>query len=227
MSTKIPIARLSLNEAFYPRHSINSANMAQITEAILAGEVMPPVLVNRQTHEVVDGFHRVTAFEKLYGAEYEIDCDLKTYRTKAAMLADAISLNVGRGQDLTRWDHLRCQELAQEVGMPIDTLAKLLKWRPERFADYGERRTGTTLDGRKVALKRSLRHRLNKPLNPAQEEANKHISGQPALFHINEIITLLQTDLMPEEEHVATRLNEMCRMVQAWLVEKGAYDGDK
>lgn len=225
--TTMPIARLVLNEAFYPRHSINAANMAQISEAILAGEEMPPVLVNRQTHEVVDGFHRVTAFERLYGAEYEIAVDLKTYRSKQAMLADAISLNVGRGADLTRWDHLRCQELAAEVGMPIDTLAKLLKWRPDHFADYTSRSMGTTIDGRKVALKRSLRHRLNKPITKAQEETNKHSDGKAALFHVNQIISLLQSDSMPEQEHVAAALNEMCKLVQAWLAEKGAYDGNE
>lgn len=224
---KVQIARLVLDETIYPRHSVNSANMAAITEAVLAGETMPPILVNRQTLQVVDGFHRVHAFERLYGPEHEIDATLKTYRDKSAMLVDAISANVARGQDLTRWDHLRCITLAEDVGMPINTLAKLLKWRPENLVEYSGKRTGTTIEGRRVQLKRSLRHRMGRPLTKSQEEANKHLSGQPALFHINQIVTFLETDLMPEEEHIAVRLNHMCQLVQAWLMEKGAYDGDQ
>ena len=224
---KVEIARLVLDESLYPRHSVNSANMAQITEAILAGETMPPVLVSRSDYKVIDGWHRIHAFERLYGPEYEIDATLKTYKDKGAMLVDAIRANVGRGQDLTRWDHMRCVILAEEAGMPINTLAKLLKWRPEKLTEYQGSRTGTTLEGRRVQLKRSLRHRVGRPLTKSQEEANKHLSGQPALFHINQIITFLETDLMPEEEHVAARLNHMCQLVQAWLVEKGAYDGSQ
>ena len=61
---KVEIARLVLDESIYPRHSVNSANIAAITEAVLAGETMPPILVNRQSLQVVDGFHRVHAFER-------------------------------------------------------------------------------------------------------------------------------------------------------------------
>lgn len=217
-----PIAALVLDETIYPRHTISMANVGAIAEAIQAGAEIPPILINARTNQVIDGFHRVRAFERLYGAEYEIGIIGKNYRDRRAMLSDAIAANVGRGQDLQRWDHLRCMQLADEVGMSINTLAKLLQWQPDRLVAYRESKVGTTLDDRKVMLKRSLRHRIGKPLTRAQEEVNKTASGMPVLFHMNQIISLLQTDLMPEDEHVAQRLQELCELAQIWLAEKGA-----
>ena len=226
MTTK-QIASLVLDETIYPRHTVSIANVSSIAEAIMAGATVPPILVSRSSNaslnnRVVDGFHRVRAFERLYGADYEIEVVFKRYRDKRGMLADAISANVGRGQDLSRWDSMRCVELAEEVGMTIDTLAQLLQWQPERLQAYRESKTGTTIDQRKVMLKRSLRHRVGKPLTKAQEVVNEQSSGMPALFHINQIVALLETDLMPESEQIAVRLQHLCELVQVWLAEKGA-----
>ena len=156
MTITKPIASLTLDEKLYPRHTISAPNLASIMEAIRLGEQMPPIVIS-QKDVVIDGWHRVTSYERLYGPEYQIEVDVRTYRTKAAMLADAITLNVGRGHDLTRWDVTRCALLADDVGMDIVTLAKLLKWRPDRLAKYRDSRMGKTLDDRKLApCKRSL-----------------------------------------------------------------------
>lgn len=224
-----PIAALILDETFWPRHAISATNQAAIVEAIRAGEVMPPIVINAKSNTVIDGWHRVHAYERLYGPEYEIAVEAKTYRNRAAMLADAIALNVGRGLDLTRWDHVRCAALADEVGLPLDSLAKLLKWRPDRLAAYRDSRMGRTLDDRKLALKRSLRHRINQPLNPVQEAANEHLSGMQPMFHVNQLVTLIDADLMPtDDDHLNARLAHLADLITVWLagqappIEQGA-----
>jgi len=216
------IASLVLDETIYPRHTVSVANVSAIAEAILAGADIPPILIDSGSNRVIDGFHRVRAFERLYGAEAEIPVVSKRYKDRKAMLTDAIRHNVGRGQDLTRWDSLRCVELAEEVGMPINTLAGLLQWQPERLQAYTESKRGTTLDDRKVMLKRSLRHRVGRPLTEAQEEVNRTSSGMSVLFHINQIVSLLETDMLPESEQVAERLRHLCELAERWLSEKGA-----
>lgn len=219
---EVAIANLVLDETIYPRHTISMANVGAIAEAIMAGASIPPILIDQGSNRVIDGFHRVRAYERLYGAEHGIAVVSKRYRDKRAMLADAIQANVGRGVDLSRWDHLRCMELADEVGMNVNTLAKLLQWQPERLVAYRESKMGTTLDDRKVMLKRSLRHRVGKPLTAAQERVNETASGMPALFHINQLVALLETDLMPESEQVAEHLQHLVELATTWLAEKGA-----
>lgn len=216
----VKISSLILDETLYPRHSISAANRSSIIEAIHAGKTLDPILVAARTNTVVDGFHRVHAYRIVYGPDHEITATVRTYRNRRQMLEDAITLNVGRGADLTRWDHLRCVALAEENGIPLDTLAGLLNWRPERLAAYRESRMGTTLDDRKLALKRSIRHRVHQPLSAEQEAANRHLSGMSPLFHANQLVTLLEADLLPaEDEHLAARLTHLASLIDTWIAK--------
>jgi len=224
---KKPIVLLSLDDTIHPRHSVSGANVALIKEAILAGIVMPPVLIDRATNKVIDGFHRVNAFRQLYGEDYEIEVTAKTYKDREAMLTDAMRLNVGRGADLTAWDRLRCVKLAEEVGMPITKLAGLLQWSPDRLVEYRENRTGLTIEGKKVELKRTLRRHLNKPLTKAQEDFNERAGGMNPLFYINQVVGLLETDLMPRDDHVVSRLKDLYLLIEMWIAENGFSEGDR
>ena len=63
-----------------------------------------------------------------------------------------------------------------------------------------------------------LRHKLNQPLNPAQEAANEHLSGMQAVFHVNQLIMLLETDLMPDDdEHLRDQLAHLAELIETWL----------
>ena len=54
MTTK-PIASLTLNEKFYPRHHISSANVASIMEAIRLGTTMPAIVISQKTSSLTAG----------------------------------------------------------------------------------------------------------------------------------------------------------------------------
>jgi hypothetical protein len=212
-----PLATLVLDETLYPRHALSAVNVSAITEALRAGEVMPPVLIDAKTTKVVDGWHRITAYEKLYGAEYAVPVIAKIYRNKAAMLSDAIAANVARGADLTRWDLTRCLVLADEVGLSIDTLAGLVKWRPERLVTYRESRMAKTPDNKRMEIKRSIRHKWGQKLTAAQVEANEHLSGMSPLFHVNQLVMLLESGLMPEDTNARDRLAHLSNLIGGWL----------
>lgn len=216
MPETMRLSALLLDESLYPRSTISAGNIASLMEAIRADVPLPPLVVDRKTLTVVDGHHRARAYRRLRGPDCEVAVTLKDYRDRSAMLADAVALNVGRGADLTRWDIMRSMDLADEVGLPLDSLAKLLRWRPERLAAYREGRMGRTLDDRKLALKRSIRHRLDQPLSPEQEEANKTLSGMSPMFHVNQLLTLLEADLMPDDEHLVERLEHLAQAITAW-----------
>jgi hypothetical protein len=222
-----PIATLVKNGSLWPRRNMSAANTANIREAILAGVAIPPVVADRETLWLIDGWHRCDAYEGLFGPEYEIPVDLRSYSSKAEMLADAISLNIGRGSDLSRWDVTKCLFLAEEADMPLDSLAKLLRWRPERLAKYRESRMGTTVKGSRIALKRSIRHHLSVPLTESQAEANEHLSGMSPRFHIGQLVTLIEADLLPRDDAaLIDQLLHLAHLIEDWAAtteqEKGA-----
>lgn len=58
-------AELILDYGLYPRHSIDSQHVSYMVESIRAGVALPPVVIDKKSKRVVDGFHRVTAFQHL------------------------------------------------------------------------------------------------------------------------------------------------------------------
>ena len=141
---EIPVARLKEDLSLYPRRRIDTTNISTLVEAYEAfnageGDEPPPIIVTRGK-VIVDGVHRARAKRKVYGDDATISCIVRHYRTKAEMFYDACMLNSGRGHDLSRWDQLHCVELARELKLPIERLAKALGWTSERLLSFSERR---------------------------------------------------------------------------------------
>jgi len=205
------------NELYYPRARVDEDNVTRIREALRLGEKMPPLVVDAESRRIVDGVHRWTAYRREYGPEHKVDVLARVYANEAERLADAIALNVGHALNLSNWDILRSADLAEQVGLPLERLAQLVKWRPEKLFDYRASRMGRTLDDRRLALKRSIRHKLSEPLNPAQEQANAHLSGMQPAFHANQLTTLIGADLLPRnDETLRTTLIDLARRIIEW-----------
>lgn len=210
----LPVAALVLDTTLFPRHEISRHNVRRIAEALRSGHSMPPVIVSDPEHVVVDGFHRVTAYEQVYGAQHPVPVELRAYNgDRAAMLADAISANVARGLDLTSWDHARCLELADQVGLDARRLAVLLRVRTTHLDNYRKGRMARTVDDRAVPLKRSLSHKLEELITPAVEAANEKLSGMQPVFHVDQLILLLENDLLPPGDSLRQRLSRLGALI--------------
>src|SRR3990172_8850015 len=63
---------LVLDFTIYPRSSVDATTVSQYVLALQAGEQFPPIIVDRKTKRVVDGFHRVKAYIIAHGDETKI-----------------------------------------------------------------------------------------------------------------------------------------------------------
>src|SRR5947209_20211520 len=79
---------LVLDYSLYPRHKIDADNLRRITYAREAGAVLPPVIADRKSSRIIDGFHRVS--DALRAKLPEIAVEWRDYKTEADMLEDAI-----------------------------------------------------------------------------------------------------------------------------------------
>jgi hypothetical protein len=216
----VPTARLSsLIEDFtlLVRSSVSSAHVSTLVEGLEAGDELPPLLIDKATRRIVDGFHRTAAYRRFYGEDAEVPVTLRSFTDESAVFIAAVEANVARGLDLNRWDIMRIVELADERNIPVDTLARLVHWRPDRLAEYRDSRMAITRNGRRIALKRSIRHRLGTTLNDRQVEANAHLSGMSPLFHVNQLLTLLGADLMPDSEQLREGMAQLMEAATRWL----------
>ena len=195
------ISGLVLDWESSPRASMGSNHVRQLVEAIRAGAALPPIVVERETSRVVDGFHRVEAHRRVYGREALIEVVEKDYPDEAEMFLDAMRLNSAHGSRLAPYDQLRCVGIAQELSIDPRRVAGALSVRPSYVGELSARRLGTELSTRSpIPLKRTIEHMRGRPLTPAQMEANKKLGGQSQAFYFNQINLLIENGLLNLED---------------------------
>jgi len=199
------IARLRLSElvedlALYPRACVFSGHVAELEEAIRAGVVLPPPVIDETSKRIVDGFHRTRALRRLLGPDAEIDVELRLYSNDAALFTDAMRLNAGHGRRMSSFDVARCARIAETLSIDPDQVASALSVRVERIAQVRAVKEAVTVDGQCVPIRRGLAHLAGRTLSPRQVEAARTIGGQSPLYHANQLVALIESDSLPEED---------------------------
>lgn len=201
LARKRPISGLVLERGLSPRANLSSNLVRQLVEAVRAGAVLPPIVAEKGTSRVVDGFHRVEAHRRAHGREALIEVLEKDYADEAEMFLDAVRLNSAHGSRLAPYDQLRCVGIAQELSIDPGRVAGALSVTPSYVGELSARRLGTELATRSpVPLKRTIEHMRGRPLTPAQMEANRKLGGQSQAFYVNQLVLLLENGLLDEAD---------------------------
>ncbi|MGO9120105.1 MAG: hypothetical protein ACLQPD_21130 [Desulfomonilaceae bacterium] len=62
---RVSLDKLQLDDDIYGRTSVDQATIAKYFEALLNGDTFPPIVVEKGTNRVLDGWHRVKAKQRL------------------------------------------------------------------------------------------------------------------------------------------------------------------
>lgn len=193
MVRKIKVSKLLLDYELYPRERIEPFNVNQMVEALKAGLQLPPITVDRRSHRVVDGFHRVRAYQKLYGVDAKIPAELKDYKSNAEMFMDAVRLNANHGRQLSTYDRARCIARAESFKLELEVISSLLNMTVDRIAEMKADRFAT-YKMQPLVLKRTSAHFAGRELTDGEASYNEKAGGMPQTFYINQVIAMLETD---------------------------------
>ena len=144
-TSKRLISGLVLNRDLSPRTRIGSNHVRQLAEALKSGATLPPIVVERHTSRVVDGFHRVEAHRRVHGSEALVEVIAKEYKNDGELFVHAVELNSHHGQRLASYDQLRCVTIAKELSIDYMRLAGALSVRPNYVGELSKRRTGSEI----------------------------------------------------------------------------------
>jgi len=101
----ININSLVLDFTLYPRCRVDDQHASYMLESVKAGVELPPVIIDKKSKRVIDGFHRVTAMKRFFKLNKkekpEITAIIKTYKSEADMFLDAMKYNAAHGRMLT------------------------------------------------------------------------------------------------------------------------------
>ncbi len=225
MARVTPLAALVLDWSLYPRHDVDQGQVGYMVEALRAGHELPPIVADKVSLRIIDGFHRYRAFSEVLGKEASIPVVLKPYTSEAEMFEDAMRYNASHGKNLTTFDRARCMMIAERLEIQREKVGEILHWRPSTEDRIERTRYSGTLNGRdtRVPLKRTIEHMAGAHLTERQLKANGRLSGMKQAFYVNQLVELLEGDLVDtENDALMLRLEHLNELLAAFLSERTA-----
>jgi hypothetical protein len=203
MITTIPLAELVEDFDIYPRHEVSSINVRNLIAAHAAGHKIQPIIADKKTKRIIDGFHRRRMWLKVLSADAAIEVDLKDYKTDADMLAAAVEANSEHGLQLQEIDKRRIVLRLQELGTDDNHIAKVLHIPVTRLQKLRIRVADVTQQNgsiRKEPLKRPHFHMQDKKMTEEQAKAARSAPGTSYALVIRQVHDAIRFDLLNKDD---------------------------
>jgi hypothetical protein len=218
---KMKAAQLVFDWNLYPRNNLDSANLRMITDARRAGDELPPVLIDKKSKRLVDGFHRTRATIAVDGSDAMIMVIEKLYHNDSEIFLDAVRLNAIHGARLDSCDRTRCLIIAERLKIDPEKIAGALHVSTDRLGPLMNTRTAKDHAGLRIPLKRTIRSRAGTELTDRQVEANQRLSGMSQVFYANQLIELIEAKLLDlSDERLLERLKKLHSLLDDVLAAK-------
>lgn len=221
---EIEARRFVLDFTVYPRPEVDDQHIRYIADAMLAGADLPPVTAEHKSLRVVDGFHRVKAAQRAFGADAKVKATLKAYDSEAQLFEEAMFLNSSHGRALTQYDRVHCLHKAEELGVDPAAVLSALHITKEKAEELKVRTAKLASDLPRVEpLKRTIQHMRGKVLTRRQREANHKLSGMNQSFYANQLIELIEAELIDTSSHdLMEKLNRLAGLLGEFLRRENA-----
>lgn len=198
----LSVTKLLFDTTLYPRQDVSSVNINSLCSAIRVGAHLPAVIVDAKSLRIVDGVHRWKAYQKVYGDNHEIECDLREYESEAELFKAAVELNAVHGHQLTPFERAKCLIRLEEFGYTRENAALALRTTLPDAERMLERREAVRDDGTRMVLKGSLADDLRgRKLTRYQSDINERAGGLKITWYINQVIDFLDAGVCSDEKY--------------------------
>ncbi len=216
---KMPAAKLVLDFTNYPRHAVDDVNVSDLVRVLASGGVLPPIIADRLSLRVVDGFHRHGAHLKHFGDGAILDVILRDYKDEAEFFRAATEANVSHGRKLDKHDRTRIVLRLRELGVDDRTIAQTLHVPEDHVTTLALNVVLTpVVPAQLVPSKRGFEHMRGAIFTETQLHALKTVRSGEAGRIALELIRLLNADCVNRgSEQIVSRLRELSDVLLAWL----------
>lgn len=199
-TTKVRLADLVEDLDLYPRTQVNNVHVANLVAALEAGQTLPPLVAERGSKRIVDGFHRRRAQIKVLGVDAAVPVELRTYTSDAELFADAVATNANHGLQLQEIEKRRVVLRLQDMGADSAHIASVLQTTPDRVEKI-RLKVATVVDDnggsiRVEPLKRPVFHLQGAAMTEAQAKAHRSAPGTSYLLTIRQLRDALKFNLL-------------------------------
>ncbi len=220
MITKLKAIELVMDWNLWPRQSVerlDSTNLSKMRDALRNGIVLPPLVVDKKTYKIVDGFHRTRAYLDVYGEGAKLEADLRTFKNESEMYLEAGRLNSVHGLPMSPKDKVHFILKARKLKIPPMAIAEAIGTDTASMKEFVKKRTATTQKGEKIPLSYGAKALAGKTLTPVQEHYVKHANACIPEMYISMLINALKADGVIIKDKTIEKLRELNELILAYL----------
>ncbi|HSR76414.1 MAG TPA: hypothetical protein VLN57_07485 [Xanthobacteraceae bacterium] len=209
---KLQLNRIVLDEKLRARASgLNPLAVHRLVEAYGAGARFPPLIVEKGTHRLVDGWTRHAAYQ-LLGLK-QIDVEIRSYHDETELFADAVRFNIQHGQPFTGYDIKHAIARLEKLGLGHSAISELVRMSIPKIEDI-VRGFGHSATGEAIPLKRGVEYLHGQQISELQVKAMRRLGGV-ATFHARQLVLRLEQDLWPHDNgNFREAMDQLCAL---WL----------
>jgi hypothetical protein len=136
---KMKLSEIKRDESIMAR-KLNVAHAMDFAESMASGAKFPPLLVERTSHVLLGGYHRMYAYERYFSEDGEVDVEFVDCKTPKDMLLMAGEDNEANGFRMETNDRKNFIFRAQDLGASRDEVLAALGISEERYEKWSAER---------------------------------------------------------------------------------------
>lgn len=205
----------------YDAESLDATNISRFKEAIRSGKVLPPIIADKKSYRIIDGFHRVRAYLSVYGDGAEAEVEFINYKNDTEMFMDAAKRNNEHGLPLSPKDKVHVILKARRLRVPIAKIGEILGMTKERIKEYEDERTATIKStGQKIPLSAGARSMAGRSLNKKEEKFAREQNGILPIVQARLLLNALRASACPLTDKEIAVLVELRDAIDIALSKK-------
>jgi hypothetical protein len=213
----IELAKLVEDFTLYPRNNVDSTHVADLVTALRAGEHVPPIIAEKKTLRVVDGFHRRRALIRVLGDTATVAVELRRYKSDTELFMDAVTLNARHGRKLDRHDQARIVLRLREMKVEDKMIAVTLHV-PEPIVQTLAVRVVYSKEGLAIPSKRGLKHLQGQKLTATQVQVIGSVRSAEVGRLCMELSGLLRENLVDlSNDTIVEQLRNLAEQIDSVL----------
>jgi hypothetical protein len=224
----IALDSILTDERYYPRNEIAWREIQRYCHALNLEAEFPPIVVAKRDdrYVIIDGRHRFEAYRKLKKAKIPA---LITKLPEAQWFAEAVRLNCIHGHPLSYQERIRAAMVLARQKFSFEQIERIVSIQTQALKEAIKQRGHWVHpeDIRPVVLKApvaqaALKHNrewLEAKAEHLENEQN-NLSGQSFQALIRDLLTLLENDLIPDDDECFDLLIKLSNVLKEVLTQR-------
>lgn len=221
----IPISELLEDAEVYPRTHVDSQHVSALYNALESGAKLPPIIVDRRSKAIVDGWHRYRAIKRKYGVTATIEVEMRDYASRTAMLSEAVTLNSTHGRKLDVIDQVRCVNMLRKSKVSFKDISVILhipepkvKTLEVRIVTVPRGTNGTITGTDKIAIKRPVNWMAGTTFTTEQAKVHESLPGTNFLLVARQLKGAIQQRMVnPDDEKLMAELELLGQAIRSFF----------